>query len=104
MFYINLFNCNSIYSNVFITYFILFSVSIMSSFSKFSFVVLLRLSRRGFYFIASFIRGSIADSGFCTFARDPYETCKGHSDEKVEKRVQVARYTRKRKILRRRFS
>lgn len=62
-----------------------------SIFPRFLLVVLLRMSSCEFYFIASFIRGSIADSGFCTFARNPYETCKGHPDEKVEKRVQVAK-------------
>jgi len=33
----------------------------------------------------------LPDFGFYTFARDPYETCRGHRDEKVEKRVQVAK-------------
>lgn len=54
-------------------------------------MTLSRMSRREFHFTTSFIRGSIADSGFYTFALDPYETCREHRDEKVEKRVQVAK-------------
>lgn len=60
----------------------------MSS-SRFSQMVISTMSRREFCLTASFIRESIVS--FYTFARDPYETCRGHSDEKVEKRVQVAK-------------
>lgn len=59
--------------------------------SGFSQTIASAMSRREFHFTASFIHISIADPSFYTFARDPYETCRGHPDEKVEKRVQVAK-------------
>jgi len=86
--------CNSTLISTFrihLNHFMCFLISQLSIFSRFSQTTLSRISYCVFHFTASFIRGATADSGFYTFARDPYETCRGHRDEKVEKRVQVAK-------------